>query len=184
MTPKTDKLPSIESGFVDEFGEMDPSVYAAAQEIWPKAERWAEQILFDVHLGTQLMMKAVARVTAAKLAGTEITNLRFYLLRSFKNLILAELEKENGRSKLINERLAPDASRRHGSEDELNRKILINELRLEMDDWMREVFDLLVLGYTFEELVPRYGSASNVIRSKFSKKLIRLNRKVSLRVRL
>ncbi len=183
---KTDfkPLPEIEEGFVDEFGAIDPDVYTEAQKIWPQAERLAEQMLFDGQLGLQLLMKAVARVTAARNSGTEITNLRFYLLRSFKNLLLAELEKENGRGRLIQEHVRPDDTWRPGTEDELNRKILINELRLEMDDWMREVFDLMVLGYTFEELVPRLGSASNVIRSKFSKKLLRLSKSILHKTRL
>ena len=47
-----------------------------------------------------------------------------------------------------------------------------------MDDWTREVFDYLRLGYKYEELVPHCGSAANVIRSKFSKKIARLAREI------
>lgn len=175
-------LPDLNESYHDEFGPIDPEVYNAAHSIWPNAERLAAEIIYDVHLGMQLMMRAIARVSSARAAGTEIINLKFYLLRSYKNLLLAELEKENGRHRILAEHHNSQSISATESEESLNRKILINELRLEMDDWMREVFDLLVLGYAFEELVPEFGSASNVIRSKFSKRLVRLSKKLSSRL--
>lgn len=174
-------FPDLEDGYRDEHGVIDRDVYAAAQALWPYAERLAADLIYDTHLGVELMLRAAARVTSSRHSGTQILNIKFYLLRSYKNLLLGELEKENGRHRILFERMPQGEVRPGDSEDCINRKILINELRLEMDDWMREVFDLLVIGYAFEDLVPRYGSAANVIRSKFSKKLARFSRKLSLR---
>lgn len=182
MKKSVSSLPDLNEAYKDEFGAIDPEVYSAAQLVWPYAERLAAEMIYDVHLGMQLMIRAVARVSSARAAGTEIINLRFYLLRSYKNLLLAELEKENGRHRILAENAATHSLSVGESEDALNRKILINELRLEMDDWMRDVFDLLVLGYAFEDLIPEFGSASNVIRSKFSKRLARLSKKFSSRL--
>lgn len=175
-------FPDLDGAYQDEFGAVDTEVYNEARALWPHAERLAADIICDTHLGLELMIRAVARVSAARSSGAQILNLRFYLLRSYKNLLLAELEKENGRQRLLRDRFAERTLSPSDTEDAINKKILINELRLEMDDWMREVFDLLVLGYAFEELVPRYGSASNVIRSKFSKKLARFTKKITSRL--
>jgi hypothetical protein len=171
------QLPPIDSSFTDQFGEIDLAVYEAARAIWPIAERLAERILFDGHLGVELMFKAASKVTAAQKSGTKIVSLKYYLLQSFKHLLLADLEKENGRRRILVERGYGGNSANTDPEEQLHRKILINQLRLEMDDWMREVFDHLRLGYSFEELAPHYGMAANVLRSKFSKKLARLKKK-------
>lgn len=171
------QLPQLDSSFIDQFGEIDLEVYEAARTIWPIAERLADRILFDGHLGIELMFKAASKVTAAQKAGTQIVNLKYYLLKSYKHLLLADLEKENGRRRILSENGFAASSSLLDAEAQLHRKILINQLRLEMDDWMREVFDHLRLGYTFEELAEHYGMAANVLRSKFSKKLARLKKK-------
>jgi len=171
------QLPQLDSSFTDQFGEIDLDVYEAARSIWPIAERLAERILFDGHLGVELMFKAASKVTASQNAGTKIVSLKYYLLQSYKHLLLAELEKENGRKRILAERAFTGHSTPPDPEDHLHKKILINQLRLEMDDWMREIFDHLRLGYTFEELANHYGIAANVLRSKFSKKLARLKKK-------
>jgi hypothetical protein len=171
------QLPQLDSSFIDQFGEIDLEVYEAARLVWPIAERLADRILFDGHLGIELMFKAASKVTAAQKAGTKVVNLKYYLLKSYKHLLLADLEKENGRRRILSEHVDAVTPASPDAEAELHRKILINQLRLEMDDWMREVFDHLRLGYSFEELAGHYGVGANVLRSKFSKKLARLKKK-------
>lgn len=171
------QLPPLEDSFTDQFGEVDLDVYEAARAIWPIAERFAERVLFDAHLGMELVLKASSKVTAARKSGTKIISLKYYLLQSFKHLVLAELEKENGRRRILSEHSTAAGSNHPDPESQLHRKILINQLRLEMDDWMRELFDHLRLGYSFEELSAHYGIGANVLRSKFSKKLARLKKK-------
>lgn len=168
---------------MDEFGKIDPDVYKTAEQIWAPAERLAEEILHDSQKGLELMFKAVANVSRARAnRSSPIINLRSYLYQSFKHLILAELEKQNRHLKKNENWFLETAGPGQADEDEINKKILINELRLKMDDWTREVFDLLRLGYGYEELVPQYGNAANAIRSKFSKKTARLAREIQERI--
>jgi len=171
------QLPQLDNSFIDQFGEIDLEVYEVARNVWPIAERLAERILFDGHLGIELMFKAASKVTAAQKAGTTVVNLKYYLLKSYKHLLLAELEKENGRKRILSEHVSIISPSSPDAEAELHRKILINQLRLEMDDWMREIFDHLRLGYSFEELAEHYKMGANVLRSKFSKRLARLKKK-------
>lgn len=173
-------FPPIEAAYTDEFGVIDPQVYKVAQEIWSPAKRFAARYSYDSDKIKELMLKAAAKVSQIHTnQPSEIKNLRSYLYKVYKRLILAGLEKENNRREKFDKWFREQESETEkGEENEINKKILINELRLKMDDWMREVFDLLRLGYSYEELVPRYGSGANVIRSRFSKKLAQLTRMI------
>jgi hypothetical protein len=173
-------FPPLEAAYTDEFGTIDPHVYQTAKEIWSPAERLAVELLHDSQKGLQLMMKAVAAVSRIR-ESTPIGNLAAYLYRSYKRLILAELEKEKGHQRIMSGRFSSDDFINE-TEDELNRKILINELRRRMDNWTREVFDYLCLEYKFKDLVPRYGTAENVIRSKYSKKVAKLARRITAEI--
>lgn len=171
-------FPPIETAYVDEFGTVDPEVYQTAKLLWSSAEHLAVRCLHDRHEGIRLMIKAVASVSRVREnAPTKIKNLRAYLYLSYKRLVLAELEKTNGHQRQLVEKqfgkeiLENDAT-------QINRQILINELRRQMDEWTRDVFDLLCLGYTFEELVPEFGKKSNAVRSKYSKNVTRLARQI------
>lgn len=177
MRQTTSDFPPIDAAYTDEFGRVDPEVHNVAREIWSPAKFFALRFLRDSHKGLDLLLKSVARVSRIR-ENTQIDNLRAYLYLTYKRLILAEIEKENGHQRLLSERFAAEVSNRE-TEEELNKKILINELRLRMDDWTRDVFDLLSLGYTYENLVPRYGKAANVIRSKYSKKIAGLARRIN-----
>jgi DNA-directed RNA polymerase specialized sigma24 family protein len=132
----------------------------------------ADEMIGDRHLGVDLMLKAVASVSAAR-RKEGIVNLRSYLFRAYRNTLLTERSKRNGRRKII-DTIAPEPVTQISEDAALERRILIDQCREQMEPWMREVFDLLAIGFTFEELVPRYGRAANVIRSKFSKKLKQL----------
>ncbi|HEX8251046.1 MAG TPA: hypothetical protein VF599_22925, partial [Pyrinomonadaceae bacterium] len=106
-----------------------------------------------------------------------------YLFFSYKRLLLANLEKENGHRTKLNEwAAATNMSEPDDDDATLDRRILLNELKLQMDDWTREVFELQCLGYKYEELVPEYGAAANVIRSRYSKNISRLAEKVKNRI--
>lgn len=170
-------FPPIEAAYKDEFGEVDPEVYQTAKEIWSPAKSFALRLFHDSHRGLDLLLKAVVKVSRARKT-VEINNLKGYLFLTYKRLVLAELEKENGHRRILAEHYDTDGFNTK-PEDDLNKKILINELRRRMDDWMREVFDFLSLGYNYEDLVPRYGKAANIIRSKYSKKTAKLARRIN-----
>ncbi|MBK8813709.1 MAG: hypothetical protein IPN69_23670 [Acidobacteria bacterium] len=167
------RFPPIESAYDEEFGQVDPEVYQIAETLWINAEYLAVKLLNDSPKGLRLMLRAVVQVSRVRKTNPfAIKNLKSYLYRSYKHQLLAELERERCRRDLLD--AWSKASTPNADVDEvsrINRQILINELRLKMDDWMRDVFDLLQLGYRYDELVPKYGSAANVIRSKFSKRL-------------
>lgn len=177
-------FPLIEAAYTEEFGEVNPKIYEIAKTLWITcAERLAAECLYDSPKGLQLMLKAAARVSSAHQQNpARIENPRAYLYRCYKNLLLAELEKENSHRKILENLQKTYENLSKNEEDEINRKILINELRRQMDDWTREVFDYHTLGYTFEEMVPRYGSAANAIRSRYSKNLARLARRINARL--
>jgi hypothetical protein len=178
-------FPPIEAAYDEEFGKVDHDVYEVAKQIWTPAESLAVALLHDSPKGMQLMLKAVAKVSSArKNKSFEIANLRSYLYQTFKHLVWAELKKEKQhQEKLDNWFQQQMGAPKKDEEGEINKKILINELRSKMDDWTREVFDLLCLGYSYEDLVPKFGSAANVVRSKFSKKTARLARDIQTTIK-
>jgi hypothetical protein len=179
-------FPTIETAYDEEFGRVDPEVYQAAKTLWLHAENLAVKLLHDAPKGLRLMMKAVAKVSRVRENNPAVIhNLNSYLYRAYKNLLLAELEQENNRIQILDRWFRErEAVLDENEEAKINKKILINELRLRMDDWTRGVFDLLRLGYKYEELVPQFGSAGNVIRSRFSKKTAQLVREIQAEIRL
>ena len=179
-------FPTIETAYDEEFGKIDPEVYEAAKTLWLHAEHLAVKLLHDSPKGIRLMLKAVAKVSRVRENNPSvIVNLNSYLFRAYKNLVLAELEQENNRrGKLDRWFREREAVFDDSEEVKINKRILINELRLKMDDWTRNVFDYLRLGYKYEDLVPQFGTAANVIRSKFSKKTAQLMREIQDEIRL
>jgi len=185
MNQVVSDFPPIEEAYDEEFGKVDPEVYQIAKTLWFHAEHLAVKLLHDSPKGMQLMLKAVVKVSRVREKNPAvITNLHSYLFRSYKNLILAELEQTNNRRGKLDQWFRERESV-FGDDEEakINKKILINELRRKMDDWTRAVFDYLRLGYKYEDLVPQFGSAANVIRSKFSKKTSYLMRELQSEIR-
>jgi DNA-directed RNA polymerase specialized sigma24 family protein len=167
--------PPIEQAFTDECGLIDREVYDAAATLWPQAERLALQTLRDAATGQHLMMKACALVTRQRhTASPEISNLPAYLYRTWKRLLLAELEKENGHRQLEAALLESATQQRDDSAAEPDHKILVQQLMQRMDPWTRKVFQLRALGFTFEEIGPALGLGGHIIRTRFSKRLKRL----------
>jgi hypothetical protein len=186
MSKQTENVfPQISDSYIEEFGEIDLEVYQVAKQLWIQAEKFILRILDDSPKGVRLMLKASVNVSRVHRKNpSSIKNLNSYLFRSYKNLVLGELKKKKKHRSKLDVFFREQKTEFDENEETLNRRILINELRFEMDDWTREVFDLLRIGYTYQELVPRFGSAANVIRSKFSKKIVRLARKIQIRAKV
>lgn len=178
-------FPLVEAAYTDEFGRVDPEVCALARDVWRSCgHALAEELLHDSARGMQLMLKAVANVTSVlEDDATHIRSKKAYLYRAYKNLLLAEIERESNHSRILDRLPQYNITTSFdGSETELNHRILIAEIRLRMGEWTRAVFDLHQLGYGFEELVPKYGSAANAIRSRYSKDIARLARKLNAEI--
>ena len=167
--------PQLETAYTDEFGHIEPEVYKAAGSLWSRAEKYALSTLGDAATGLRLMIRAVALVSRKHTAPQEpIANLRAYLFQTYKHLVLAELEKENGHRQRETEMQAEMASMPSTVAADLDRKILLEQITRRMDEWMREVFELLILGYSFEEIGQSRGKDGHGIRTKFNKQLHQL----------
>jgi DNA-directed RNA polymerase specialized sigma24 family protein len=183
MKPVEATWPAIEQSYTDEFGTIDREVYEAAVALWPQAEHFALHALRDAAAGHRLLMKACALVTRRRHSSAEeIANLPAYLHRTWRRLLLDELEKENGHRQREVELQAEATVASPGFADftdNLDRKILVQQLLSRMDEWTRRVFEDLTLGYTFEEIGPRIGQDPRFVRNKFNRQIKRLGKQIA-----
>lgn len=167
---------SIDTEYEEEFGKINPQILASAELVWKKSGGFYSNLIHDQHLCMQLLMQAISLVSA-KFSSNQnhIQNLTAYLYTTFRHLILAEQSRKKRHSELekasVSKQNEIDFEE---SEEKLQQKILISQLRARMNDWMREVFDLQALGYQYKDLVPKYGMSENIIRSKYSKNVLKL----------
>jgi hypothetical protein len=171
--------PEIQQGYDDAFGPIDPEVYKAAGAIWPLAQAQIIRVLGDLDVGQQLMLKSVA-IASRKFAQdpARMTSLKGYILVIFNHLLSKEVGKEAGHSRIETQLGKTASSPIDRPEDEIERVILIHELIARADEWTRKIFEELILGYTFEELAPRYYLKPNVLRARWSKKMRRLREQI------
>jgi hypothetical protein len=171
--------PPLETAYTDEFGEIDPEVYATAGRLWTQGERFALHALVDAPGGLRLMLRAAAIVTRRlSLPDVRIANLPAYLFQIYKHLVLAELEKQSGhRKREVDRRTELEALSFPLAED-IDRKILIQQIMRRMDSRMCEVFELLILGHSFEEIGRLRGQNGHALRTGFHKQLKRLTKEI------
>lgn len=173
---------TLESAYTDEFGAVAPDVYAAAGRISHQCQDYATRVLLDGDPARTrtLLLKAAALVTRARDERSRpINELDGYLLQTFRHLILAELEKDNNRYRYETESQL-DAEW-HAQADNVERRILLNELVEGMDEWTRNIFELLTLDYTFDDIARQLGMNSRVLRTKYNRRLDRLMRQIKVR---
>ena len=166
--------PPLDSDYTDECGQMDLEIHNAAGAVWRRAEQLALSVLHDQAVGLELMVKAVAIASRRRRAADCcITNLRSYVFQVYKHLVLAELRKQNRRRELDTlweDRIIAVPQR----DDDIDRRILLEELCRRMDSWTKRVYELRVLGYTFDTIGESLGMGANHVRSEFSKRLASL----------
>jgi hypothetical protein len=170
--------PELDQRYVDEFGLVELPVYEAARQIWPAEESFARRALGDEQVGFRLMIRASAIVTRrnGELEGG-IGNIPAFLRTTYRQLVLAELKKLNGRRVIESENEAELAPATQDNE-RIETAILIEELFRRMDAWTRKVFELRTLGYGFEVMEEELGMRANVIRAKFSREITRLRSEI------
>ena len=177
--PPSGVWPPLANGYLDEFGQIDPTLHEAAGRLWPTVEVHLRRARIFPEDGQTLMLKAVALVTRARSRRTdEISNIDGYLWRTFHRLLLEELERRALHSKLDAEfaaRFAPTSQR---SEDEITKIILIREILEHADEWLRQVIELLQMGHSYEEIAVFLGGRANAIRSRVSKQLKTLAKQI------
>jgi len=165
-----EQLPPLTEGYKDEFGPIDPQVYQAAREIWPRAVRFGEFALHDRSLVFNLMMKAVADVSKSIAKGTYIEHLNGYLFRTFKHRVVKEREKRLPRSEPLSEESEAVVS----VLVDLDRKILAREIFARLDQRNREIVQLRMMDYSFEEIARILGLNNNVVRTRWYRLMGRL----------
>jgi len=173
--------PPVEAGYIDEYGPIEPEVYQAAGALWSQAERFAVQLLHDAPAGLSLMLKAAALVSRKRAENPgQIANIRAYLFQTYKRLVLAEMQKENGHEAALEAGLEAAS---HSLVEEVDRKILVEQIVRRMDRWTRQVFEWLTLGHTFEEIGQALGKSPPATRNKFRDQLNRLMKQIEAEIR-
>lgn len=166
--------PALDDSYVDQFGRIDRDVYEAAGEVWSWAAKFAETTLHDEAEAQVLLLKVCARITEKRAGGDiQIEKLTPYLRTSFKREVLARLKSQRLSS------LDPGLELESDSDLDLDRKILFEQILARMDPANRRITELLILGYSFEEIARQDGTQSNVLRSKYSKQLAKIRRVMS-----
>jgi DNA-directed RNA polymerase specialized sigma24 family protein len=171
--------PSLDAAYVDEFGSIEADVYGAAGDLWPLAELYSINALQDAQIGQRLLLKAAAIVSRVSRESPEkIVNLKAYLYQTFKRMMLAQLEHENGHRRLEATHLSEGAGVSDSLSIDIDQKILIQQIMRRMDEGMREIFKLLILGHTFEEIGSKLNQNPHRLRTKFSKQLMKLKKRI------
>ena len=174
--------PAIDHGYQDPEGYIDLDVYNTAGRVLSKAEKLVMVMLKDHADGVDLMLKAAAKVTEIRSRRQEpIRDIGNYLYYTFKNLLCEEWRKQKPSQQLDGEVVDTFVAMFTGDsllEDDLaqtvEKRLLVEQIISQMDSWTCEIYELLGLGYTFEEIARGKGVPSNRIRSKFHKRMKRL----------
>jgi hypothetical protein len=126
----------------------------------------------------RLMFKAAAIVSrrSDEMVGG-IDHLSAYLFKTYRRLVLGELKRINNR-KTLEWAHAEELSTASDSTEEIERKILIEQLCRRMDLWTRKVFELRSLGFGFEMMEQELGMKANAIRARFSKQITRIRAEI------
>ena len=165
--------PSLDAPYIDEFGCIDKDIHQAAGEIWRWAAAYAIGTLGDEASGQLALKKVCARITAKRGAGAiQIGNLNAYIQTAFKHEVLAQLKHKR------NVDLSTEPSTDYDLD--IDQRILVEQILARMDQEDRRITELLILGYSFEEIAKKDGKRSNVIRSRHSKLLKRIREELNV----
>ena len=164
--------PDLESSYIDEFGLIDHTVYKISRHVWPAVVPYIRRSLRDLAAGQILMMKAVALVSRkVNEDPQQITSVHGYLYRTFIHLLTSEVKKLGKHAELdLTVLLKTEAGKEVGDEA-IYEKILIHQLLERADPETRLIFELRMLGHSFEEIAASRNVQSNRLRSEWSKKM-------------
>jgi DNA-directed RNA polymerase specialized sigma24 family protein len=167
--------PSLDASYVDEFGCIDQDIHETAGEIWRWAAPYAIATLGDEASGQLALKKVCAKITEKRAAGAIlIGNLRAYIQTAFKHEVLAQLK----RNRSVDLELTPGSITDYDLD--IDQKILVEQILARMNSEDRRITELLILGYSFEEIAKNDGTHSNVIRSRHSKLLKRIKKELNV----
>jgi len=167
--------PDLEVSYIDEFGLIDRAVYDISRNVWPAVVPYIRRTLRDLQAGQIVMMKAAALVSRkVNESPDKITSVHGYLYRTFIHLLSKEVAKEGKHAELNLAMLTNNETSAEASDEAVYEKILIHQLLDRADPQTRRVFELRMLGHTFEEIAREQDMQSNHLRSEWSKEIRRL----------
>ena len=167
--------PSLDAPYTDEFGCIDKDIHEAAGEIWRWAASFAIITLGDEASGQLALKKVCAKITERRAArAIQIVNLRAYIQTAFKHEVLAQLKRNRSTDAELSGEPITDSGLH------IDQKILVEQILARMDHEDRRITELLILGYSFEEIAKKDGRRSNVLRSRHSKLLKRIKRELNI----
>jgi DNA-directed RNA polymerase specialized sigma24 family protein len=171
---------TLETSYTDEFGPIAPDVYASAGRLWRQAQAFTSRTLASdggPERASTLLLKAAAQVTSSRDEKThQIHQLDGYLFKTFKRVVLAELAKDENRRRYETE--AWLGSELGGMIENVERRILLEELVAAMDGWTREVFQLLTLGYSLKEIGRHVRMSERAVSNKYHRRIKSLLRRI------
>ena len=168
------RWPSLDAPYIDEFGCIDRDIHEAAGEIWRWAAAYAVTTLGDEASGQLALKKVCAKITQKRAVGEiRIVKLNAYIQTAFKHEVLAQLKRRRSNVDLSDEPLTDCGL-------DIDQKILVEQILGRMDPEDRRIAELLILGYSFEEIARKDGKHSNVIRSRHSKLLKRIRKELNV----
>lgn len=171
--------PNLDEGYTDEFGVIDPEVYQAAGELWQRARQQAIHTLGDEQTGHTLLLKAAAQVTQHwHERPAEIGHLKGYLFRTFKHLLWAECKQGQRRHAQSGQTMEEPLTSPFASIEQIDNYLAIQQAKRKMDAWTRNVFELLQLGHTYEEIAAMLNTRAVLVRVKFHKRFKKLCRQL------
>ncbi|MGI9065873.1 MAG: RNA polymerase sigma factor [Pyrinomonadaceae bacterium] len=187
--PKTPNLPTliwpeIQGAYIDEFGPVDIEIYNLAGDMWPSVQSRILRTINNLQEGQRLMLKAVAIVTRRRNEQPErMTNLTAYLFVIFCRLLLEEQRRQSGHDQLDANTIEGLGNQKDSDSVDINQAILVREILDRADAWTREIYEYLILGYSYEEIAPKLGMRANRLRSIWSKKIGRLKKQIEQETR-
>jgi len=163
---------------------ISPHVLTAAEEVSRRAIFHAERLLIDPAVAANLLEETAATVSRA--LGTRnsqdrpIQDLESYLFRAF----LRRVNRLKKRESLIAEAVELQAFLSRISWDPrrtLERKILVDELLMQFNPTMRDLFCRHSVLCSWRDVGRAYGISAHAAESKFSQALQRVKKKLRLK---
>jgi DNA-directed RNA polymerase specialized sigma24 family protein len=170
-------------------------IYELTNSLIPAAKAFLRRTRLDPDLAEDMLMQASEKVlekiteqaTEPKEQETPpINNLSAYLFSTYKHLVYDYIKKSEKNRPLTDQEWnrLPSSS---NSTQEIETRILMGEIIEHMDLQSSFIFNHLLLGYSYKEITEIYNekfgvqTTENVLRSKFSKTIKKIAKKLSNR---
>ena len=159
-------------------------VLVAAEKIGRRAMEHAEQLLFDPAIAATLLEEAAASVSRALLSKRHsrqagVRDLPSYLFRAFIRRINRAKKRQLIQEAAILAHLAESPN--STDPNDLDLKILVDELLTRSDPVTREMFYRRIQGFSWKEIAFSYGISEHAAESRFGQAIHKLAKKLGLK---